>query len=386
MRQVDPIPSNVARCGGDFRSLAFLLPQFHPIPENDEWWGTGFTEWTNVTRARPLFPGHYQPHLPADLGFYDLRLQQAREAQAELARAHGVHGFVYYHYWFSGRRVLEHPLQEVLRLGEPDFPFCVAWANESWTRTWDGGSSDVLLKQEYSVEDDVAHIRALRPALTDSRYICVRDRPVLLIYRASALTDARATTDRWRQEAERWGLPGLYLLRIESFPSEAGDPRDAGFDAAVEFQPRHWDLPPESSMYRAARRMMRGKRLFSNTVVSYGSIVDREMQRPLPAYPRWPGVTPMWDNSPRRRTNALIVTDSTPDMYARWLEAAVRRSLTVAATADLSGEALVFVNAWNEWAEGNHLEPDQRHGLAYLEHHKSTVETLRRELLRTGRG
>ena len=220
------------------RCLAFYLPQFYPIPENDEVWGKGFTEWTNVARSRPTFPGHHQPHVPADLGFYDLRLPEAREAQASLAAEYGIDGFVYYHYWFNGRQVLERPFAEVLSTRKPDFPFCLAWANEDWTRTWDGRSNDVILAQNYSPEDDIRHIRSLREAFFDDRYVRWHGRPVLCVYRANKLPDPLRTTDTWRKEVESWGLPGLYLLRIESFPDEIGDPVLLGFDAAVEFEPR----------------------------------------------------------------------------------------------------------------------------------------------------
>jgi len=169
--------------GANVRAIAFHLPQFHPIPENDKWWGKGFTEWTNVVKARPLFPGHYQPHLPADLGFYDLRLPEARAAQAALAAEYGIYGFCYYHYWFHGRQVLERPVSEILKTGEPDFPFCLCWANENWTRRWDGLGSEILLEQCYSAADDLAHIRALMPFFSDPRYIRIMDRPFFAVGR-----------------------------------------------------------------------------------------------------------------------------------------------------------------------------------------------------------
>src|SRR5580700_10112401 len=198
------------------RAIAFHLPQFHPIPENDEWWGKGFTEWISVVQATPRLPGHYQPHLPADLGFYDLRLPEARAAQAALAASYGIYGFCYYHYWFQGRQVLERPVNEILKNGEPDFPFCLCWANENWTRRWDGLNNEILLEQRYSEADDLAHIRALIPFFLDPRYICVLDRPFFAIYQASKLPDPRRTADIWRREAERAGLKGLYLVRVES--------------------------------------------------------------------------------------------------------------------------------------------------------------------------
>ncbi|MDA8086785.1 MAG: glycoside hydrolase family 99-like domain-containing protein, partial [Nitrospiraceae bacterium] len=200
--------------------IAFYLPQYHPIPENDSAWGKGFTEWTNVAKAKPLFPGHYQPHLPADLGFYDLRLAETREAQADLARQYGIYGFCYYHYWFKGRTPLGRPLQEVLASGRPDFPFCLCWANERWTRAWDGGMNDVLIDQNYSREDDIDHIRWLCNIFRDSRYIKVKGKPLLLVYKSADLPDPGGTAALWRKEAERLGLPGLYLCRVESFGNE----------------------------------------------------------------------------------------------------------------------------------------------------------------------
>src|SRR5262249_26983694 len=198
--------------GANVRAIAFHLPQFHPIPENDKWWGKGFTEWTNVVKAKPLFPGHYQPHLPADLGFYDLRLPEARAAQAELAADYGIYGFCYFHYWFHGRQLLERPVNEILRTGEPDFPFCLCWANESWSRPWDGGEKEILIEQCYSEADDLAHIRALLPFFLDERYIRVMGCPFFGVYRASKLPDPQRTTDLWRREAVRAGLKGLFLV------------------------------------------------------------------------------------------------------------------------------------------------------------------------------
>ncbi len=200
------------------RLLAFYLPQFHPIPENDEWWGRGFTEWTNVTRARPLFPGHYQPQLPADLGFYDLRLPESRLAQAELARAHGIGAFCYYHYWFNGRRILQRPFDEMLSSGQPDFPFCLCWANENWTRAWDGMEREVLLGQRYSAEDDLDHIRWLCNAFADPRYLRINGRPLFLVYRIEDLPDPAATAERWRAEARALGIGELYPGRSGKTP------------------------------------------------------------------------------------------------------------------------------------------------------------------------
>src|SRR6516164_576759 len=232
------------------RAVAFHLPQFHPIAENDEWWEKGFTEWTNVVKAKPRFSGHYQPHLPADLGFYDLRLPEARAAQAELAASYGIYGFCYYHYWFHGRQVLERPVNEIWQSGEPEFPFCLCWANENWTRRWDGRSNEILLEQRYSRPDDLAHIRSLIPLFEDRRYIRVMGQPLFLVYRTSQLPEPERTAYLWRREAERAGLKGLFLVRVENDAPWVCDPRSVGFDCALEFQP-NWRL---FSYWRTYRR------------------------------------------------------------------------------------------------------------------------------------
>jgi len=351
-------------------AICFYLPQFHPIPENDAWWGRGFTEWRNVVKARPLFPGHYQPHLPADMGFYDLRLDETRQAQADLAREYGIRGFCYYHYWFNGRRVLEKPFQSVLSSRRPDLPFCLCWANESWTRAWDGNERQILLQQNYSAEDDIAHLRALLPAFEDERYIKVDGKPVFLVYRAARFPDAVATTDRWRREAEKAGLPGIFLLRVESFPDETGDPRTSGFDAAVEFQPRWWDLQGLRVLRRRwwhRRRLKMGESAYwRHNIYNYDDVVLQALERALPDYPLIRCASPSWDNSARRAGNALIIHESNPNSYERWLRELVGQAAGSFRRAGLD-RPMVFINAWNEWAEGNHLEPCQKWGLAYLE-------------------
>ena len=346
--------------------IAFFLPQFHPIPENDEWWGKGFTEWRNVTKARPLFPGHYQPHLPADLGFYDLRLPEVREAQAELARQYGIHGFCYYHYWFNGRRILERPFNEVLASGKPDLPFCLCWANENWTRVWDGGERNVLLEQHNSHEDDLTHIRSLIPAFIDPRYIRIDGKPLFLVYRTELLPDLEKTVAIWQEEAKKAGLPGLYLVRVENFVKEV-DPNSFGFDAAVEFA-------PDSS--KAGKNLFRGRvanllvklnllpAVFRDSwVYSYPAMVQGMLSKPEPRYRWFRCVSPMWDNSARRSTNANIFIGATPSIYKQWLSKIVARTRQ----RHTGDEQIVFINAWNEWAEGCHLEPDQKWGRTYLE-------------------
>jgi lipopolysaccharide biosynthesis protein len=347
------------------RAIAFYLPQFHPIPENDEWWGKGFTEWTNVTKAKPLFEGHYQPHLPTDLGFYDLRLSEARQAQADLAREYGIHGFCYYHYWFNGRRVLERPLNDVLVSGKPDFPFCLCWANENWTRRWDGQEQEILLKQDYSIEDDLQHIRSLIPIFKDARYIKIGGRPLLLVYRIGLLPQPAETLKRWREEAARAGLPGLYLANVESFGADHGAASRMPLDAAVEFAP-DWECigPPIRPMQRKPpffRKKPVGPPWENNRISSYPALKLAMEAKPKTSYLRYPCVTPMWDNSARRTEWAGILIDSTPALYEEWLSTTIQKFVPPA-----PDENFVFINAWNEWAEGNHLEPCQRWGHAYL--------------------
>lgn len=357
----------------DVRLIAFYLPQFHPIPENDEWWGKGFTEWRNVVNAVPRFSGHYQPHIPADLSFYDLRLPETREAQSALAREYGIHGFCYYHYWFNGRRLLERPFSEVLRSGKPDFPFCICWANENWTRAWDGMEKQVLIQQNYGDADDAAHIESLIPALADSRYIRIDGRPLLMVYRTELLPDPARTAGIWREIARAHGIGELYLARVESWIADV-NPAEIGFDAAVEFAPagRHsgeclgrgwvnWFLSAVG---------IRAKGYLENFVRRYDTLAVNMSSSLVPKYKRFRCVMPGWDNSARRAKDATIFVGSTPECYGKWL-----RSMVLQTMARYSGgERIVFVNAWNEWAEGNHLEPDLRWRRAYLDATRAALE------------
>ena len=353
------------------RLLAMYLPQFHPIPENDEWWGKGFTEWTNVVKAQPLFPGHYQPHLPSELGFYDLRVAETRTAQAALARAHGIHGFCYYHYWFQGRLLLERPLREVLETGEPDFPFCMCWANENWTRGWDGGSHQILMPQRYSEEDDVAHIRWLIPYMKDPRYIKVNGKPMFLIYRAGHIDRLSEMTRVFRAEAMKAGFPGLYLGRMESH-GEEGDLSSQGIDAGIEFQPRSGNAGAFKPVWLRGRFRALAPAVYQkNRIREYRRLVWGALNRPRAKYKRYPGVTPSWDNTSRRapKSMAHVWVSSTPEIYEHWLRETLRRFRPYGPEEDF-----VFINAWNEWAEGNHLEPDQKWGRGYLEATRRALE------------
>jgi lipopolysaccharide biosynthesis protein len=356
------------------RLLAIYLPQYHPIPENDAWWGRGFTDWINVAKARPQFPGHYQPHIPADLGFYDLRLPEVRDAQAELASQYGIHGFCYYHYWFNGTQLLGRPFQDVLQSGRPTLPFCLCWANENWSRRWDGLEEEVLLRQEYSAADDRAHIRALLPALSDPRYIRINGRRLLLIYRTGLLPAPERTAELWRETAWKEGSIELYLVRVQN-NHDTVDPPTIGFDAAVDFSP-NWSYPGKPILHRYKGRLLNHIGLLPHAYIRhrihhYDTLVRNMLGRPVASYPHFPCVTPSWDNSPRRKHDATIFLGSDPKKYESWLTTALQRTIE-----RFSGEErIVFINAWNEWAEGNHLEPDLKYGRAYLE---STLQATNR--------
>jgi GT2 family glycosyltransferase len=340
------------------RLVAFYLPQYHPIPENDRWWGKGFTEWRNVARAVPNFEGHDQPRIPADLGFYDLRLPETMRAQSDLARRYGVHGFCFYYYWFAGKRLLEAPLEARLRDRADDFPFCVAWANENWTRAWDGLDKEILVCQHHSDADDRAVIRDLMRYFEHPSYIRIAGRPLLLVYRASLFPDIRRTTDIWRETARRSGVPEPYLALMETFEQAIARPDPAlhGFDASVEFPPHEMG----SEIPLPGPRLNPG---FRGVVHDYRKTALRCLSRPHPDHTCFRGVMTGWDNTPRRQDDAVIFVKGSPGNYRAWLEAAIAETLR-----DNAGEErMVFINAWNEWAEGAYLEPDQRHGHAFLE-------------------
>jgi len=346
--------------------LALYLPQFHPIPENDRWWGRGFTEWTNVTRATPLFRGHTQPRLPTDLGFYDLRIPETRMAQAELARRYGVTGFCYWHYWFAGHRLLERPFDEVLSSGQPDFPFCLAWANQSWSGIWHGVPDRVLIEQTYpGPEDDLEHFASLKGAFEDPRYVRIAGRPVLFIYQPGFLPEPARFVDRWQKMAHDAGLGGLYLvasLGESSYRSHVED----GFDAAVHYQ---FPFGSDAATWVRRRRLSRG---LGRGPMRYPYPDDLPERPPDLGGRLFPSVYPNWDNTPRMGRRGLVATGSTPERFGNH----VRQALELAA-ANPPGEQVVVVKSWNEWAEGNYLEPDEEYGLGRL-------EVLQAELTRSG--
>jgi len=335
--------------------VAFYLPQFHTFPENDAWWGKGFTEWRNVTRALPQFEGHVQPRLPADLGFYDLRNPQVMRDQARLAAEYGIGAFCFYYYWFGGRTLMEDPLRQWLQDDSIELPFCLCWANENWARRWDGRDDDVLISQHHSAEDDLAFIAHIAPYLRDRRALKVDGLPMLLVYRPNLLPDARATAERWRRWCRDHGIGEIHLAYVQGF--ERPDPRDIGFDAAVEFPP---NMSNPSSL--SAQQWLINPE-FNGDVRDWRELAAEVGGRPLPDYPLYPGVNPGWDNEARRSGRGRIYLHASPRGYRDWLRTTVHERLS-ALPAD---RKFVFINAWNEWAEGAVLEPDARLGHAWLE-------------------
>lgn len=344
------------------RVIALYLPQFHPIPENDEWWGKGFTEWTNTAKARPCFKGHYQPHIPADLGYYDLRLPETRISQAAMAREHGIEAFCYYHYWFAGTRLLERPFNEVLASGEPNFPFCLCWANQTWTGIWHGAPNRILIEQTYpGMEDHRRHFEALLPAFCDKRYLRVDDKPLFMVFAPREIPDSPRVLEFWRELAIKAGLPGLFIVAEHWEPD--WDPKPQGYDAAVtnnqwswRYNWASWDQPLRKIKEKYERWRGRPR------VVPYEKVIDSLVFDRVPGVENFPCVIPNWDNTPRSGGNGLVFDGSTPELFRRHLRNALDRMRDVPRE-----HRIVFVKSWNEWAEGNHLEPDLRFGLRYLE-------------------
>ena len=347
------------------RAIAYYLPQFHPIPENDEWWGPGFTEWTNVAKAKPLFPGHYQPHLPGDLGFYDLRVPEVRQAQAEMAWHYGIEGFCYYHYWFAGKRLLERPFNEVLESGSPDFPFCLCWANESWSGIWHGCPDRILMEQTYpGPKDDEAHFYALLEAFRDQRYIKVEGKPLFLVYKPRSLPDALATTQLWRRLAKEAGLEGLFLVGLEKVVLENSlwVPAESGFDGVTVYNLSKGARLSWSRITRRPSRLHRRLRGFPRKTYPYEEVVRHSLVPEAAGTNVYPTVIPNWDNTPRCGHRGLVFHGSTPVLFAGHL-----RSALAQIQHKPWDHRILFVKSWNEWAEGNHLEPDLRFGRGYLE-------------------
>ena len=341
----------------DLKLIAFYLPQYHPFEENDRFWGKGFTEWHNVSRALPVFQGHYQPKLPGELGFYDLRLKPVMERQIELARDHGVHGFCFHHYFLNRRPVMRKPFDLFLGHRDLNIPFCIHWANEPWTVRWDGNRNreGVLLDQVHDDEENMAFIRDIAPALRDPRYIRIGNRPVLIIYRPALFPDFRKTAEEWRRFCIAEGLGEPFLVMTRTLFDKEKVPDDYGFDAAVEFPPHltiRIDVKDKVVLHNPA---------FKGSVYDYPAVARESLQAIRPAYTLFRGIMPQWDNTPRN-IHATVYHGSSPALYQEWLT-----GLGLETVRNLPADRqFIFINAWNEWAEGACLEPDRRYGYAWL--------------------
>jgi len=338
------------------RAIAFYLPQFHSIAENNGWWGDGFTEWTNTKPAKPQFEGHYQPHIPGDLGYYNLLDPSVQRKQIELAKLYGISGFCFYTYWFGGKLLLEKPLENYLNDSSLDLPFCLCWANENWSRRWDGLDSEILIAQSHSPKDDLEFIAYIAQYMRDERYIRVNGKPLLLVYRPSLLPSPEETAKRWRAWCHRNGIGDIYLAYTQSF--ETVNPDRYGFDAAIEF-------PPNNSVpYDISRTVKPLSEPFACTVYDWQIFVKRSRNYQRPNYRLYRSVCPSWDNTARRKNRGTVFVNSSPQGYQEWLTNAI---VDTCEEIKVPNERLIFINAWNEWAEGAHLEPDQYFGYAYLD-------------------
>ncbi len=353
------------------RIVPFYLPQFHPVPDNDRWWGKGFTEWTNVTSARPVFLGHHQPKLPTTTGFYDLRLPESVAMQNDLARSAGIHGFMYYHYWFAGRPILERPLQDRLESDDPT-PFCIMWANENWTRRWDGRSENVLLGQDYEHIDSSQFVQDALHYLLDPRYLRVDGKAILAVYRPRQIPDLAETVVAWRAIAEKAGVGELLLLSVDVDPEFDGLSRDVhqfGFDGTLGFPPHRTTWPQQKP------RPLQVDYRFHGNILSYERTVDEQVAG-MPRYvsaDSYPGVMVTFDNTARRQWSSDIWYGSNPYTFHRWLLAAVEQVMPREPE-----HRLVFINAWNEWAEGAVLEPHDRVGPGYLLAVRNVIDAVSR--------
>lgn len=368
------------------RIIALYLPQYHPIPENDKWWGKGFTEWTNVVKARPLYKGHYQPHLPADLGFYDLRLPEVREQQAQLAKEAGIEGFCYYHYWFgNGKELLERPFNEVLASGKPDLPFCLCWANHDWTnKTWTKGKNhkkdSMIMKMEYSTEDYKKHFYHLLPAFKDNRYMKVDGKPIFAIWAPKDIPDAKEFINLWQELAKQNGLKGIHFVGYTVNSSgksvkgnklslwstdEAAEHYNAilnlGFDAVISS-----GLSRGQSLCKGKLKMLiyylRKKTFWpSSNFCDYEQVMKNYYVEEDKWENVYPTLLPQWDRTPRAGIATNPLTGATPDKFEKTIENAL--DLVKDKTPD---HQILFLKAWNEWGEGNYVEPDDKYGHGWL--------------------
>jgi len=359
------------------KPLAIYLPQFHPIPENDKVWGEGFTEWTNVKKATPLFEGHYQPHIPHEsVGYYDLRDPEVLVRQAAMAKDHGIYGFAFYHYWFNGKRLLNLPIDNMLKLKKPDFPFCLIWANENWTKRWDGQEKEIIIKQDYSCDDDRAHIRFLcKNVFADKRYITIDKKPVFIIYKPYLFPDLKQTINIWREEVAQTDFKDIYICSMDNFLM-GKSPIELGLDATIHFQPdyRLFENRINNNVLSRILHYLRIKEspFVKNTVFDYENYSRIAINyHSKISHKCYPGIMPSWDNTARRKAGALIFKNSTPEKYRKWLESILKNYQSFN-----DEENFIFINAWNEWAEGNHLEPCDKWNDKYLLYTKEIIEKL----------
>lgn len=343
------------------RIIAFYLPQFHPFKENDEWWGKGFTEWTNVAKARPLFRGHAQPHIPADLGFYDLRLAETREQQAELAKEAGIDGFCYWHYWFgNGKQLLERPLQEVVKLGKPDFPFCLGWANHSWMKKlWSSEISptnyELLIEQTYpdGTEDIDRHFYTMLPAFQDKRYMRIDNRLIFLVYEPRNNPQMKLHMERWQELAQKEGLGGFYFIAQCKRKEELELYRQLPFDA-LNYDCLYY-------FFDATKMRKVIAYLFRHPITTKYKEILKKYETSYIKEDVYPTIYPNWDTTPRRGTIGTLFKNSTPEVFEQHV-----RQIIDCAPINPDGEKVIFLKSWNEWAEGNYMEPDTQFGHQYL--------------------
>jgi lipopolysaccharide biosynthesis protein len=358
------------------RLIAFYLPQFHPIPENDEWWGKGFTEWTNVGKAKRLFRGHEQPKIPADLGYYDLRLKETRKAQADLAREHGVEGFCYWHYWFgNGKRLIEQPFNEVVNSGEPDFPFCLAWANDSWmAKLWNSEGTcvkETLQEQLYLGDEDyIQHFNALLPAFKDKRYICVEDKPLFMIYKPLEFPDVSRFIELWQELAKQNGLKGIYFIGQTPNIKKREKILSQGFDAVNVVRLFEYVRYGRSLTRRAIDKIKR-KVFRLPFVFQYKDAMKNFVGTEDSDLNVMPSIVPNWDHTPRSGLGGHVYLNSTPELFGKHVEQVLEKIKDKP-----EDKRIAFIKSWNEWGEGNYLEPDLKYGLSHLKEMKKTLNAF----------
>jgi hypothetical protein len=359
----------------NIKTVAIYLPQFHPVPENDEWWGPGFTEWTNVKKSKPLYKGHNQPKIPhSSVGYYDLGEPDVMVKQAALAKEHGIYGFAFYHYWFNGKRLLDLPMDNLLKNNKPDFPFCLFWANETWSRRWLGEEKEILIKQTYSEEDDNNHIDWLIKVFSDKRYIKVGNKPVFIIYRPLDFPDIRKTLSVFTEKCLYSGLEKPYFIASNSHAGDI-DLTKYGFENILNFEPQLGVLPGFMDDRKSLKKLISNIKLgvFNSKLklFDYSKAKELMLNRNF-LYSYLPCSFVAWDNTPRRGKNGIVLKNSDPAIFKKYFAKSVNALIKMNFKEE---ENFIFINAWNEWAEGNCLEPDIKYDFQYLEAVKEVIES-----------